>query len=101
MNVTETLAFMRERLFAADVAETIEIDGANVVGHLDEHLNEEDFQSAHMGVFLAKVTLVLPPGSIGLPVPGQQMMVNGRRVTVTQANEDGVAMTIAAMRNAA
>jgi hypothetical protein len=95
MNVTETKAFMCERLFAADVADTIEIDGGDVLGHLDE----EDVQGAHMGVFSAKVTLVLPPGAVTLPVPGQQMTVNGRRVTVVRAGEDAVAMTIQAMRN--
>ena len=96
MNVTETKSFMRTRLFSEDVADTIVIDGVEVLGHKDE----EDVAGPHMGVFSSKVTLVVPPDVFTLPVPGQQMVVDGDRITVSRAAHDAVSMTIHAVRNA-
>lgn len=97
MDIAATTAFMRERLFEQDVAEDIDIDGYPVPGHKEE----EDVDGEQMGVFDCKVTLVLAPDAIDLPVPGQQMLVDDKRVTVTTASADAVAMTIKALRHAA
>ncbi len=97
MDMAATTAFMRQRLFGQDVAEDIHIDGVPVPGHLEE----EDADAPQMGVFASKLTLVIPPEAIPLPAPGQQMIVNDERVTVTTATRDAVAMTVKTLRNAA
>jgi hypothetical protein len=97
MDIAQTTAFARERLFADDVADAIAIDGVIVSGHKDE----QDVDGPQMGVFENKLTLVITPDAIALPVPGQQMVVDDKRVTVTSAVVDAMAMTINAMRNGA
>jgi hypothetical protein len=97
MDIAATTAFMRERLFAEDTAEDIDIDGVIVSGHKEE----EDVDGEQMGVFAGKVTLVIPTEAVDLPVPGQQMLVDNQRVTVVMAARDAVAMTIKTLRHAA
>jgi hypothetical protein len=43
---------------------------------------------------------VVPPDAFTLPVPGQQMVVDGERITVGRAAVDAVSMTIHGVRNA-
>ncbi len=86
--------------FAAGFAETVVIDGAGVPGHIDE-TDEQSLQYAqYMGVFVSRMTLIVPADAVALPVAGQQMTVNGVRVTVIRAGRDAAAMTIEAVRNA-
>lgn len=96
MNVADTQQFMRERLFDEDVADNIDIDGQPVLGHIEE----EDADGNQIGAFAARVTLVIPPDAVELPVPGQSMLVDGQRLTVTRAGRDAVSMTIKGLRNA-
>lgn len=98
MDIAETKAFMRERLFDTDVADAITIDGSTVYGHIDEKDVDID---RNIGVFVNRIEIVIPPDAIALPVPGQQLVVNGNRVTVARATSDAVSMTINAMRNSA
>lgn len=92
VGVAEAKQIARVRFFDAEAADPITIDGAEMLGHIDRSNVVAD---EHYGSFRGTLTIVLDPDALDpVPVPEQDLNVNGETVRVVDANRDALALTI-------